>query len=132
MSNLTQAASLPIIPHPRVPLSTSSAATRGRCHGLLPMMVVTPAFMPRFHTSQEWGMIQCNEVIASLSLQISSRPSLAKPLSTHDLQPQTVKVGISCLHSSLGVTLRLLCCHEYGVPLLRLHQQCQDFKRCHF
>jgi hypothetical protein len=30
---------------------------------------------------------------------------LAKPSSTHDLQPQTVKVSVSCLHSSLGVTL---------------------------
>jgi hypothetical protein len=32
--------------------------------------------LPWFHTSQEVGMVQCNEVIASLSLQFSSRHSL--------------------------------------------------------
>jgi hypothetical protein len=85
------------------------------------MMVVTPAYMPRFHTSHEWGMVQCNEVIASLSLQISSRPSLVKPLGIHDLPPQTIMVDISYLHSSLGVTSWLFGCLEYGVPLLRLH-----------
>jgi hypothetical protein len=88
------------------------------------MTVVTLASMPWFHTSQEWGMVQCNEVIASLSLQTSLCPSLVKPLGTHDLQPQTVRVSASCLHSSLGVTSWLLGCLEYGVPLLQLHRQC--------
>jgi hypothetical protein len=69
-------------------------------------MVVTPACMSRFHISQKWGMVQCNEVIASLSLQTFLRHSLAKPSGTQDLQPQTVRVGASYLHSSLGVTLR--------------------------
>jgi hypothetical protein len=91
-----------------VPSSTSSPEIHGRCRELLPTLVVTLTYMPRFHTSQELGMIQYNEGIASLSLQISSRPSLVKPLSIHGLQPQTVKVGTFCLHSSLGVTLRLL------------------------
>jgi hypothetical protein len=90
------------------------------------MMVATPAYMPLFHTSQEWGMVQCNKVIASLSLQISSRPSLAKSLGIRDLQPQTIMVDASCLHSSLDVTLRLLGCFEYDVLLLWLHQQGQD------
>jgi hypothetical protein len=123
MSNLTQVMPPPVIPHPWVASSTSSAVTRGRCHGLLPMTVVTTAYMPRFHTSQEWGMVQCNEVIASLSLQISSRPSLAKLLGIHDLQPQTVMVDASYLHSSLDVTSRLLGYLEYNVLLLRLHRQ---------
>jgi hypothetical protein len=126
MSNLTRVVPLLVIPHPRVPSSTSSAMTHGKCRGLLPMTVVTPAYMPRFHTSQEWGMVQCNEVIASLSLQISSRPSLAKPLGIRDLQPQTVMVNISYLHSSLGVTSWLLGCLEYDVLLLWLHRQGQD------
>jgi hypothetical protein len=90
------------------------------------MTVVTPAYVPQFHTSQEWEMIQCNEVIASLSLQISLRPSLGKPLGIRDLQPQTVMVDASYLHSSLDVTLRLLGCLEYNVLLLWLHRQGQD------
>jgi hypothetical protein len=65
------------------------------------MTVVTPVYMPRFHTSQEWGMVQCNEVIAFLSFQIASRFLLVKPLVIRDLQPQTVMVDASCLHSSL-------------------------------
>jgi hypothetical protein len=71
-------------------------------------------------------MVQWNEVIASLSLQISSHPSLAKPLGICDLQPQTVMVNVSYLHNSLGMTLWLLGCLEHGVPLLQLHRQCQD------
>jgi hypothetical protein len=71
-------------------------------------------------------MARCSEVIAFLSLQTSLCPSLAKPLSTHDLYPQTVKIGISCLHSSLGMTLQLLSCLGYDVLLLRPHQQYLD------
>jgi hypothetical protein len=71
-------------------------------------------------------MVQCNEVIAFLSPQTSSRPSLVRPLGTHDLQPQTVRVGASCLRSSLGMTSQLLGCLEDGVLLLRPHQRCQD------
>jgi hypothetical protein len=71
-------------------------------------------------------MVQCNEMIASLSLQISSHPSLAKPLGIHDLQLQTVMVDVSCLHSSLDITSRLLDCFEYDVLLLRLHRQSLD------
>jgi hypothetical protein len=104
MLNLTRVVPLPVISHPRVPSSTSSAVTRERYRGFLPMTVVTPACMLRFHTFQEWGMVQCNEVIASLSLQISSRPSLVKPLGIRDLQPQTIMVDVSYLHSSLDVT----------------------------
>jgi hypothetical protein len=126
MSNLTRAVSLPVIPHPRVPSSTSLAVIHGRCCGVLPFTVVTPACMPRFHISQEWGIVQCNKVVASLSLQTSLHPSLLKPLGIRDFQPQTVMVDVSYLHSSLGMTSRLLGCLEYGVLLLRLHWQCQD------
>jgi hypothetical protein len=90
------------------------------------MMVVTTAYMPRIHTSQEWGMVQCNEVIAFLSFPIASRLSLVKPLGICDLQPQTIMVDVSCLHSSLNVTSQLLGCFEYDVLLLRLHRQGQD------
>jgi hypothetical protein len=86
------------------------------------MTVVTPTYMPWFHTSQEWGMVQCNEVIASLSFQIASRLSLVKPLAIRDLQPQTVMVDASCLYSSLDATLWLLGCFEYDVLLLWLHR----------
>jgi hypothetical protein len=116
----------PVIQHPRVPSSTSLVEICGRCRELLPTMVVTPTCMPRFHTSQVWGMVRCSKVIAFLSLQTSLRPSLMKPSSAHDLQPQTVKVGVSCLHSSLGVTLRLLSYLVYDVPLLWPHQHCLD------
>jgi hypothetical protein len=126
MSNLIRAMPLPAIPYSRVPSSISSAAICGRCRRLQPTTVVIPACMPHFHTSQVWGMARCSEVMALLSLQNSLRLSLAKPSSTHDLQPQTVKVGVSCLHSSLGVTLQLLSCLQYGVPLLWPHQQCLD------
>jgi hypothetical protein len=126
MSNLTRAVPLLEIQHPRVPSSTSSATICERCHGLLPMTMVTPAYMPRFHTSQEWEMVQCNEVIASLSLQISLCPSLAKPLGIFDFQPQTIMVDTSCLHSTLGMTLQLLSYLEYDDPLLRPHRRCQD------
>jgi hypothetical protein len=126
MSNLIRAVPLPTIPHPHVPSSISSAAIHGRCCELLRMTVVIPACMPHFHTSQVWGMTRCSVVIAFLLLQTSLRHSLVKPLSTHDLYSQTIMVGISCLHSTLGVTLRLLSCLEYSIPLLRPHQQCLD------
>jgi hypothetical protein len=69
------------------------------------MTVVTLTCVPPSHTSPKLEMVQYNEVIASLSLKISSRPSLVKPLSTRGLQPQTVRVNASCLHSSVGATL---------------------------
>jgi hypothetical protein len=118
MSNLFRAVPHLAISHPRVPSSISLAVIRGRCRELLPTMVVIPACMPHFHTSQVWGMGRCSEVIAFLSLQTFLRPSLAKPSSTHDHQPQTINVDVSCLPSSLGVTLRLLSCLEYDIPLL--------------
>jgi hypothetical protein len=80
---------LPAIQHPRVPSNTSFTEIRGRCRELLLMMVVTPTCMPPFHTSQELGTTQYNEVITSLSLQISSHPLLVKPLSILGLQPQS-------------------------------------------
>jgi hypothetical protein len=126
MSSPSQAVPLPAIRHPWVPSNTSLVEIRARCRELLPMTVVTPICMPPFHTSQELGMVQYNEVIASLLLQISSRPSFATPLSTRGLQPQTVKVGASCLHNSLGATLWLLSFLGYDVPLLRPQQQCLD------
>jgi uncharacterized membrane protein (GlpM family) len=49
-----------------------------------------------------------------------------KPLGTHGLQPQTIRVGVSCLHSSFDMTSWLLSCLEYDVPLLRPHRRCQD------
>jgi hypothetical protein len=104
----------------------SLAEIHGRCHELLPMTVVTLIYMPPFQTSRELGMVQYNKVIASLLLQISSRPSLTKPLSARGLQPQTIKVGASCLHSSLGATLWLLNFLGYDVPLLQPQQQCLD------
>jgi hypothetical protein len=124
MPNLTRGVPLLVLQHPLVPSSTYLATIRGRYRGLLPMMVVIPASMPPFHTSQVWGMTRCSETIAFLLLQISLCPSLVKPSSTHDLQPQTIKVSASCLRSSLGVTLRLLSCLRYDVPLLRPRQQC--------
>jgi hypothetical protein len=105
MSNPCRAVPLPVIQYPRVASSTSLAEIRGRCRELLPKMVITITCMPPSHTSPELGMVKYNEVIASLSLQISSHPSLAKPLSTRGLQPQTVRVDASCLRSSLGAAL---------------------------
>jgi hypothetical protein len=90
------------------------------------MTVVTLTCMPPFHTSQELRMVQYNEVIASLSLQISSHPSLVKSLSICGHQSQTIKIGVFCLHSSLGATLWLLSYLGYDVPLLRPQQQCLD------
>jgi hypothetical protein len=124
MSSLSQVVPLLAIQHPRVPSNTSLAKIHGRCHEQLPMTVATPTCMAPSHTSQELGMVQYNEVIASLLLQISSCSSLVKPLSRHGLQPQIVKVGASCLHSSLSVTLQLLSFLGYNVPLLRPQQQC--------
>jgi hypothetical protein len=118
MSSLLRVVPLPAIQYPWVPLSTSLAEIRGRCHEPLPTMMVIPTCMPHFHTSQVWGMARCSEVITFLSLQTSSRPSLAKPLDTHVLHPQTVKVYASYLHNSLSVTLWLLSCLEYNVLLL--------------
>jgi hypothetical protein len=115
---------LPTIQYPRVPSNTSLAEICGRYRQLLPMTVVTPTCMPPSHTSKKLGMVQYNEVIASLSLQISSRPSLVKPLSTRGLQSQTVKVDASCLHSSPSATLWLLSFLGYDVQLLQHQQQC--------
>jgi hypothetical protein len=123
MSNPCRVVPLPVIQYPRVASNTSLAEIRGRCRELLPMMVVTLTKMPPSHTSPELGMVQYNEVTASLSLQISSRPSLAKPLSTRGLQPQTVRVGASCLRSSLSTALRLSSFSGYNVPLLQPQQQ---------
>jgi hypothetical protein len=122
MSSPSRVVPLSVIQHPRVPSNTSLAEIRGRCRELLTMMVVTPTCMPPFHTFQELGMVQYTEVITSLSLQISSCPSLVKPLSIRGLQPQTIKAGFSCLHNSLGATLRLLSFLGCNVPLLRPQQ----------
>jgi hypothetical protein len=124
MSNPCRAVPLPIIQYSRVASNTSLAAIRGRCRELLPMMVLALTCMPPSHTSPELGMIQYNEVTTFLSLQISSRPSLVKPLSTRGLQPQTVRVGASCLRSSLGAALRPSSFLGYDVPLLQPQQQC--------
>jgi hypothetical protein len=124
MSSLSRVVPLLAIQHPWVPSNTFLAEIRERYRELLPMMVVTPTCMPSSHTSQELEMIQYNEVIVSLSIQISSCPSLGKPLSTRGLQPQTVNVNASCLHRSFGVTLRLLSFLGYDVLLLRPQQQC--------
>jgi hypothetical protein len=48
-SNLPRAVLLPAILYPRVPSSTSSTATCGRCRELLLTTVITPTCMPRFH-----------------------------------------------------------------------------------
>jgi hypothetical protein len=124
MSNPCRVVPFPAIQHPWVPSNTSLAEIHERCRELLPVMVVTLTCMPPSHTSPELGMVQYNEVIASLSFQISSRPLLAKPLSTRGLQPQTVRVGASCLHSSLSAALRLSSFPGYDVPLLQPQQQC--------
>jgi hypothetical protein len=71
-------------------------------------------------------MVQCNEVIAFPFTPNSLCPSLVTPLGTHDLQPQTIRVDTSYLHNSLDVTLPLLSCLEYDVPLLQPHRRCQD------
>jgi hypothetical protein len=89
---------------------------------LLLVTVVTLTCMPPSHTSPELGMVQYNGVIAYLSLQISSRPSLVKLLSTRGLPPQIVSVGASYLHSSLGATLRFSNFLGYDVPLLQPQQ----------
>jgi hypothetical protein len=102
-----------VIPHPHVSSSTSLAMIRGRYHELLPTMVVISTCITRFHTSQVWERVQCSEVLIFLSLQTSSRPSWVKLLDTHDFQLQTPRVGSSCLHSFLGVTLQPLSCLEY-------------------
>jgi hypothetical protein len=122
MSNTCRAVPLPVIQYPRVASNTSLAVIHGRCRELLPMMVVTLTCMPPSHTSPELGMVQYNEVTVSLSLQISSHPSLAKPLSTHGLQSQTVRVGASYLRSSLGAALRPSSFLGYDVPLLQPQQ----------
>jgi hypothetical protein len=124
MSSPCRVVPLPAIQHPRVPSNTSLAEIHGICRELLPMTVVTITCTPPSHTSPELRMVQYNEVIASLSLQNSSRPSLVKLLSTRGLQPQTVRVGTSCLHSSLDATLRLSNFLGYDVPLLQPQQQC--------
>jgi hypothetical protein len=124
MSNLCRVVPLPVIQYPRVASNTSLATIHGRCRELLPVTVVTLTCMLPSHTSPEFETVQYNKVIASLLLQISSRPSLVKPLSTRGLQPQTVRVGASCLHSSFGATLRLSSFLVYNVPLLQPQQQC--------
>jgi hypothetical protein len=124
MSSPSRVVPLPAIQHLWVPSNTSLAEIRGRCRELLPMTVITPTCMPPFHTSQELGMVQYNEVITFLSLQIFSRSLLGKPLSIRGLQPQTIKVGASCLHNTLGTTLWLLSILGYYVLLLWSQQQC--------
>jgi hypothetical protein len=121
MSSLPWAASLYAIEHLWVPLSTSSAVTYGRYHELLPTTVVSPAFMPCFHISQGWGIVWCSEVPTLLSSQTSSHPSSTKLLGTHDVKPQTLRIGTSCLHNSLGVTSQLLGCLECDWLSLQPH-----------
>jgi hypothetical protein len=124
MLNSYRAVPLPVIQYPRVASNTSLATIRGIYRELLQMTVVTLTCMPPSHTSPESEMVQYNEVIASLPLQISSRPSSVKPLSTRGLQPQIVRVDASCLHSSLGAALRLLSFLGHDIPLLQPQQQC--------
>jgi hypothetical protein len=53
-------------------------------------------------------MSQCSEVLIFLLLQISSRPLWVKLSDIHDLKLQILRAKASCLHSTLGVTSRLL------------------------
>jgi hypothetical protein len=103
----TRVVSLQATQHPRVPSNISSIATHGRCGGLQLRMVVGQACKPHIQISQGWEMTQCRKVLTFLWSQTSSRFSLARPSSTHDLRLWTPRLDASCLHKSLVVTLRL-------------------------
>jgi hypothetical protein len=73
----------------------------------LAMVVAGQICKPRSHISQGWQMVRCSEALTFLSPQTSLHLSLARHSSTHDFHLRTPRVGASCLHRSLGVTMRL-------------------------
>jgi hypothetical protein len=86
----------------REPEDTSSIETRGTHYVQQTMFWVTGVGMPLVHIVQEQGKDQCTGVQASLLPRIMIHPSLVRLSGRHNLQLESTRVFVACLHNSFG------------------------------
>jgi hypothetical protein len=84
------------------PEDTSSIETRGTHYVQQTMFRVTGVGMPLVHIVQEQGKDQCTRVQASLLPQNVIHPSLVRLSGRHNLQLESTRVFVACLHNSFG------------------------------
>jgi hypothetical protein len=98
------------------PKDTSSIETRGTHCAQQIMFRVTGVGMPLVHIVQEQGKDQCTGVQASLLPRNVIHPSLVRLSGRHNLQLESTRVCVVCLHNS-SVELGLLLNYELFVEL---------------
>jgi hypothetical protein len=103
----------------REPKDTSSIETRGTHYVQQTMFRVTRVGMPLVHIVQEQGKDQCTRVQASLLPRNVIHPSLAKLSGRHNLQLESTRVAVACLHNSFG-EIGLLSNYELFIELFLL------------
>jgi hypothetical protein len=81
---------------------TPSIGTHGTRCALKTMFWVVGVGMPPVHTIQEWGTDQCTEVQAFPLPRNEIPPSWVILSGRHNLQLESIKVGIVCMHNSFS------------------------------
>jgi hypothetical protein len=84
------------------PEDTSSIEIRGTHCVLQTMFWVNGVGMPLVHIVQEQGKDQCTEGQDSLLPQNEIHPSLVRLSGRHNLQLESTRVDVVCLHNSFG------------------------------
>jgi hypothetical protein len=98
------------------PEDTSLIETRGTHYVQQTMFRVTGVGMPLVHIVQEQGKDQYTGVQASLLPQNMIHPSLVRLSGRHNLQLESTRVCVSCLHNSSD-ELELLSNYELFIEL---------------
>jgi hypothetical protein len=84
------------------PKDTSSIETRGTHYALQTRFQVTGVGMQLVHIVQEQGKDLCTGVQASLLSRNVIEPSLVRLSGRHNLQLESTRVCVICLHNSFG------------------------------
>jgi hypothetical protein len=84
------------------PEDTSSIEIRGTHYAQQTMFRVTGVGMPLIRIVQEQGKDQCTRVQASLLPRNVIHPSLVRISGRHNLQLESIRVCVTCLHNSFG------------------------------
>jgi hypothetical protein len=78
---------------------TSSIETRGTHYVLQTRLQVAEVDMPLVHIAPVQEKDQCTGVLASLLPRNVLPPSLVKPSGRHNLQPESTRAYVVCLHN---------------------------------
>ena len=103
----------------REPEDTSSVVTRGTHCAQQTRFRGAEVSMLLVHIAQALGMDQCIWVQVSLLPRNAIHPSLVKLSGTHNLQLESARVDVACLHNS-SVELGLLLNYELFIELFLL------------